>query len=831
MPESIFGILPSTDGWSTSKCNPFLPPGLDHVFATIPTPHGYIEAELTRAVLKLTIPDGITMDVDGAVHKGPKRLSVATSHDEEEGSNVIGDFHVKKWSAQFRRWHHFPHHVIPAKPIINDFVDLQMTDVPTVFQLPESCDKWLMSFVAFDGKCYQSFVARSNDLVTWTEPQLAMGYGNEGDFDFGGRVLGAYLYESYDIKAPRVLKKVNGRFWCLFGAYSKQGSYEIDPGYEGVAFSNDGVIWERARENSILSIFDRNVKSWEKDSIYQPWLLENDGKFYNFYNAKNMTPEWCEQIGLATSDDMLHWNRYEANPILRTNPDSFDEQFCADAKVYRDGDHWLMLYFGVTNWTASIMVAYSRDLMHWTRDPEPLYRAGEHRFGLDSEHAHKVSLVWNPTNETFYLYYCAVGTEGRGIGLITSRDISSNIDLVPKSPRLRGSLPHTCNSDKVQERRRPNIVLIMADDLGFSDVGCFGSEIETPNIDAIGNGGIRFTQLYNCARCCPSRASLLTGLYPHQAGIGHMVFDSKIGSKAYQGYLRRDTATIAEVLKDLGGYRTLMTGKWHVGGEYPPDKADHWKKYAGDRHHPTPCQRGFDEYYGTLGGGGSYFDPPSLFRNEDIVVETPDDYYYTDAINDEACRMIRESVDGEDEPFFLYVAHTAPHWPLHAPREVIDKYRGKYKEGWDELRASRHKRLRKLGIVKDQWQCSPRDENSIPWEKAHHKDWEDARMSTYAAQIDVMDQGIGRILHTLKDCNIFEDTMIIFLSDNGGCAEFLQENGEGGSWTEVYGTTSSDGTQTVVGNNPDKLPGDRGTFMSYGLPVSIQCFRFFLPLN
>ena len=379
---------------------------------------------------------------------------------------------------------------------------------------------------------------------------------------------------------------------------------------------------------------------------------------------------------------------------------------------------------------------------------------------------------------------------------------------------------------------RPSVIVIMADDLGFSDVGCFGGEIETPNIDQLAADGVIFSQMYNCARCCPSRASLLTGLYPHQAGIGHMVHEySPDKSAAYQGYLRDSCATIAELLRDVGGYRTMMSGKWHVGGDFPPDDPKHWKKHAGDEHHPTPVQRGFDEHFGTLGGGGSYYDPPTLIHNEKLILDTADDFYYTDRINDEACRMIREAAQEKDKPFFLYVAHAAPHWPLHAPADVIAKYRGKYREGWDAARQRRHERLVKKGIIKKEWKCSPRDENSLPWEEAENKDWEDARMATYAAQVDIMDQGIGRIMQTLKDCKIDDRTMTIFLSDNGGCAEFLREDGgEGDSWCENYATISSDGTQTVVGNNPNVMPGDRSTFMSYDLSwanLSNTPFRLF----
>lgn len=391
----------------------------------------------------------------------------------------------------------------------------------------------------------------------------------------------------------------------------------------------------------------------------------------------------------------------------------------------------------------------------------------------------------------------------------------------------------TNGGETTTQKKRPNVVIIMADDMGFSDIGCFGSEIKTPNLDALAEDGIRMSQMYNCARCCPSRASLMTGLYPHQAGVGHMVHDSGVG-KAYQGFLRDDCATMAEVMK-MNGYKTLMTGKWHCGGDYPPHESEHWLKHAGDSKHPLPVQREFDEHYGTLGGAGSFYDPPTLIHNKDFIMETPNDYYYTDAINDQACRMIqqatRKDVPDKDTPFFLYVAHLAPHWPLHAPPGAISKYRGKYRGGWDELRHDRYSRLQASGMILDDWECSPRHEESIPWKDTPHKDWEDARMATYAGMIDVMDEGIGRIVQVLKDRDVYEDTIIIFLSDNGGCAEFLREDGrEEGTWCENYAGVASDGTQTIVGNNPERMPGGRDSFMSYDVSwanASNTPFRLF----
>ena len=361
--------------------------------------------------------------------------------------------------------------------------------------------------------------------------------------------------------------------------------------------------------------------------------------------------------------------------------------------------------------------------------------------------------------------------------------------------------------------------------------------------------------MYNCARCCPSRASILTGMYPHQAGIGHMVYDAGVGPE-YQGYLRDDVdvPTIAELLKRTyqrdttddaadsssrgeigGGYKTYMVGKWHVGGEYPPDATHDWiQTTMGDETHPTPNQRGFDEFYGTLGGGGSYFQPPSLVRNDQVIRDVmPDDYYYTDAINDEACRMISNSCNDEhQQPFFMYVAHTAPHWPLHAPKKEINKHRGKYMKGWDDLRHKRHERLIQQNLIPSTWQCSPRDEHCQSWDEMDGKtqEWEDSRMAVYAAQISIMDEGIGRIIDTLRRTGSYENTVIFFLSDNGGCAEYLKENGEEGHWPEFYGGLTRDGKKIQVGNLQHLEPGGEDTFMSYDLPwanASNTPFRLF----
>ncbi len=355
---------------------------------------------------------------------------------------------------------------------------------------------------------------------------------------------------------------------------------------------------------------------------------------------------------------------------------------------------------------------------------------------------------------------------------------------------------------------QPNIILILADDLGYSDIGCFGSEVATPNLDRLASGGARFSQMYSFARCCPSRAALLTGLHPHQAGVGHMM-DNR-GTRAYQGYLRDDAVTIAELLKGAG-YTTLMSGKWHVGGFLPAREPERWR--PGAPGFPTPLDRGFDRFFGTLAGAGSFFHPHALMEDGEFINEYPDDFYYTDAISDKAGEMI---VDAHEQgaPFFLHLAYTAPHWPLHAPPEDIAKYEGRYRAGWDALRQQRHEELNSLGILDPVWRISPRDADSHPWEDNGEKEWEDLRMATYAAMIDRMDQGIGRILQTLDALQISDNTMIIFLSDNGGCAEYLAEDG----WINSYVPNLPDGRPVLIGNRVGMRPGPADTYMSYDLP-------------
>ena len=343
---------------------------------------------------------------------------------------------------------------------------------------------------------------------------------------------------------------------------------------------------------------------------------------------------------------------------------------------------------------------------------------------------------------------------------------------------------------------RPNIVLIMADDMGIADIGCYGSEIATPNLDKLARGGVRFTQFYNCARCCPTRASLMTGLYPHQAGVGHMVEERKL--PAYRGDLNRQCVTIAEVLRG-SGYRTAMSGKWHVTP-------------VNESRHNWPMQRGFDKFFGTIHGAGDYFNPTSLARGNEFVQPDSADFYYTDAIASYAANFVDEFAAAGDKPFFVYVPFTSPHWPLHALEPDIAKYKGRYSDGWDALRRSRHRRMTEMGIVDSRWPLTPRDPAAPEWKDAPDKEWEQRRMEVYAAQIDRMDQGIGQIVETLRRRDALDNTLVLFLADNGGCAELQGRNARSVSIPLKTRT----GKPVVQGNRPELMPGPMETYQSYG---------------
>jgi arylsulfatase len=340
---------------------------------------------------------------------------------------------------------------------------------------------------------------------------------------------------------------------------------------------------------------------------------------------------------------------------------------------------------------------------------------------------------------------------------------------------------------------QPNIVLIMADDMGYSDLGCYGSTIPTPHLDRLAAGGMRYTQFYNAARCCPSRAALMTGLYPHQVGLGWMTA-ADLGTPGYTGDLNTDCRTIAECLKDAG-YATYLSGKWHLTyskhvGASGPKKS--W-----------PLQRGFDRFYGMLGGGASYWTPKMTLDNKPI--KNGDDFFLTDAITEYGCRFIEEHFRQSGEtPFFLYLAHYAPHLPLHARPEDIARHRGKFKAGWDTLREKKYHRMREMGIIgsnvglpekergqKDGRRITRAWDNLTP----EQQDAMDLRMAIYAAQIEVMDKGIGAVIDTLERHGALDNTLILFLSDNGACSLFTGQNEQD---LATYGSDAS-----KLGYGPD----------------------------
>jgi arylsulfatase A-like enzyme len=373
-----------------------------------------------------------------------------------------------------------------------------------------------------------------------------------------------------------------------------------------------------------------------------------------------------------------------------------------------------------------------------------------------------------------------------------------------------------------EEPSRPNIIVIMSDDMGYSDIGCYGGEIETPTLNGLAEGGLRFTQFYNTARCCPTRASLLSGLYPHQAGIGHMTNPTEF--EGYQGELNRRCVTIAEALQPAG-YRTYMVGKWHV--------TTNWR--ADDQKFNWPLQRGFDKFYGTIMGAGSFWDPATLTRgNTQIAPESdpdysPDVYFYTDAISDNAAAYIdQHAAESPDDPFFMYVAYTAAHWPMHAKETDIAKYKGRYDEGYGAIREERYARAVELGVIRDSWELSPQ---AGDWKNVQNREWELRCMEVYAAMVDSMDQGIGRIVDALQRNEQYDDTLIFFLQDNGGCAEGFGRRPRGGITerpnaptyppmtegelqTEMAPTQTRDGYPVVMG--PGIMPGPADTYIGYG---------------
>ncbi|HEX5282645.1 MAG TPA: arylsulfatase [Bryocella sp.] len=368
------------------------------------------------------------------------------------------------------------------------------------------------------------------------------------------------------------------------------------------------------------------------------------------------------------------------------------------------------------------------------------------------------------------------------------------------------------------EVRKPNIILFLADDMGYSDLGCQGSEIETPNLDRLARQGLQFSSFYNSPRCCPSRASLMTGMYSHQAHMGMMVDDhGRYPYPAYDGDLNTNCVTIAEALKPAG-YSTYHSGKWHLSAQQRTDGENV------DRHN-WPLQRGFDHGYSMITGGGSYYHPNTLTWDNTPINTFPDDYYFTDAIGDHAVMMIADGP--KDQPFFLYCAFNAPHWPLHAPEATVAKYRERYSAGWDKMRVSRHAKQIEAGLLKAEWELSPRDPRVPEWDRASYKEWEAERMAVYAAQVDILDQNVGKVVRHLKETGQLDNTLIFFLADNGGnYEEFNPKVFNPGDKRPLFVPEG----HILMGNDPELKPGPANTYTSYGGPwgnVSNTPFRLY----
>ena len=347
----------------------------------------------------------------------------------------------------------------------------------------------------------------------------------------------------------------------------------------------------------------------------------------------------------------------------------------------------------------------------------------------------------------------------------------------------------------------PNVIVILADDLGFSDLACFGGEIDTPNLDRLAAEGVRMSSFYVTPRCSPSRAALLTGRHPHSVGIGILTTDDR--PKGYQGSLSTGVPTIAGRLKQHG-YRTALAGKWHLSSDTKSPN-ETW-----------PTRRGFDEFYGILPGCSSYYQPPLYRQEERMPAEaTSDDYYITDDLSRYAADFVERSSEHGD-PFFLYLSYTAPHWPLHAREQDIARYRERYRAGWDALRASRFARLESMGLTSI-GALPPRDPEVAAWNETPNHEWELERMATYAAQVEAMDRGIGAVLDALEARGIRDDTLIVFTSDNGACEESLPFAGRTMS-ADVCPLTTRDGREVRVGNEPSITPGPEIGYSSYGRP-------------
>lgn len=356
----------------------------------------------------------------------------------------------------------------------------------------------------------------------------------------------------------------------------------------------------------------------------------------------------------------------------------------------------------------------------------------------------------------------------------------------------------------VSAQKKPNIILILADDMGYSDLGCYGSEICTPNLDRLAAQGIRFKQFYNNSICAPTRASLLTGQYQHKAGVGY--FDVNLGLPAYQGFLNRNSLTLAEVLKN-SGYKTLMSGKWHIGAD-----SLQW-----------PNQRGFEKAFALLGGATSYFDRGDYkgakagsvyIENNKRITPKAGTYYFTDEITRHAVNYLNEEKD-DKKPFFMYLAYTAPHWPLQALPEDRAKYKGRYDIGWDSLSRERYNRQVKAGLINSKHTKAVKDPRIPDWKTLTYDEqhlWK-VKMEVYAAMVDRMDQGIGKVLEKLKEVGKDKNTLVIFISDNGAPAEDIR----------AFGRTRNDGPVGTIGSYESQ-----GKNWSYASNTPLRAYKDYL---
>ncbi len=345
----------------------------------------------------------------------------------------------------------------------------------------------------------------------------------------------------------------------------------------------------------------------------------------------------------------------------------------------------------------------------------------------------------------------------------------------------------------------PNVIVILADDLGFSDLACYGGEIPTPNIDRLARRGVRMSSFYTTPRCSPTRASLMTGRYSHEVGIG--VLTRPVG---YRGSIDPEVPTIATILEERG-YATGLSGKWHLSAEVR-EPSSSW-----------PTRRGFQDFYGILGGGTSYFNPQAFYDGEaPVAIDAgEEDFYLTDALTSRGVEFMSRA-QHRGQPFFLYLAYTAPHWPLHATEEDEEARRGAYADGWDAARTRRHERQRELGLFPQPVALSERDAGEAAWSETEHPEWQQRRMEVFAAQVVALDRGVGRVLDHLERTGVLDDTLVLFLSDNGAEAEELQVD----RWLAPHVTPDRTraGEPVAIGNDPSIDPGREDTFTSYGRP-------------